>query len=106
LNRIDEIVIFNRLQKEQMKQIVDLQLHRVMTNLKENKDITLEVSDDIKALLAEEGYDPAFGARPLKRLIENKILNPLAVEIIEGKVKEGSKVTVKLSGKKIVFSVR
>jgi len=106
LNRIDEIVIFNRLQKEQMKQIVDLQLHRVMTNLKENKDITLEVSDEIKTLLAEEGYDPAFGARPLKRLIENKILNPLAVEIIEGKVKEGSKVTVKLSGKKIVFSVR
>jgi len=105
LNRIDEIVIFNRLQKEQMLQIVDLQLSTIIKNIKDSKGITLEFSKDVKKMLADEGYDPAFGARPLKRLIENKILNPLAVNIIEGKIKENDKVKVKVSGNKVSFAV-
>jgi len=105
LNRIDEVVIFNRLQKEEMHKIVDLQLEKICRNIKENKEINLVVSDEVKKLLADEGYDPLFGARPLKRLIESKILNPLAAEIVQGKIKEGDQVTAKLAGKKITFQV-
>jgi len=105
LNRIDEIVIFNRLQKKQMLQIVELQLAKIIKNIKESKGVTLEISEEVKKMLADEGYDPAFGARPLKRLIENKILNPLAVKIIEGKLKEGDKIRVRALGNKISFAV-
>jgi ATP-dependent Clp protease ATP-binding subunit ClpB len=105
LNRIDEIVIFNRLQKEHMQQIVELQLAKIIKNIKEAKNINLDISKEVKKMLAKEGYDPAFGARPLKRLIENKILNPLAVKIIERQIKENDKVKVKISGNKISFVI-
>jgi ATP-dependent Clp protease ATP-binding subunit ClpB len=96
LNRIDEIVIFKSLTKEVLAKIVDLELNKVEKRLL-NKLITIKVSNKIKKMLAEKGYDLTFGARPLKRVIQNMILDELALHIIEGKVKEGDKVTVDLS---------
>ncbi len=95
LNRIDEIVVFKSLTKEALSKIIDLELEKVKDRLK-NKDITLKINNKVKKLLAEQGYDTTFGARPLKRIIQNKILDELALEIIEGKVKQGNKVTMDL----------
>ncbi|MEP6699655.1 MAG: ATP-dependent chaperone ClpB, partial [Verrucomicrobiota bacterium] len=84
LNRVDEIIIFDRLLEEELKKIVEIQLRRLTKRL-ENQKITLEVSDAAKARIAREGYDPVYGARPLKRAIQKKILDPLSLQIIEGK---------------------
>ncbi|MFP3041537.1 ATP-dependent chaperone ClpB [Treponema primitia] len=91
LNRIDETVIFNRLGKEEISKIVDIQLKRLMKRLLDRK-ITLTVTDGARRLLAERGYDPLFGARPLKRTIQSDLENPLAKGIIAGKIKDGETV--------------
>lgn len=91
LNRIDEIIMFEALSRDDIRQVVDLQLERVAKRLVE-KDLELVFTSNLKDMLAKEGYDPAFGARPLKRLIQNKILDPLALQIIEGKTKKKIKV--------------
>ncbi len=93
LNRIDDTVVFHALKPEHLTKIVDVQLARVQDRLKD-KHITLEVSAAAKKLLVEKGYDPSFGARPLKRLIQDVILNKLALQILEGAVKEESTVKV------------
>lgn len=93
LNRIDEIIIFHRLDKNQMKRIVDLQLVR-LTERAARQGIGLTVTEVARDLLAKEGFDPAFGARPLKRAIQRLIQNYLAVKLIEGEYKEGDMVTV------------
>jgi ATP-dependent Clp protease ATP-binding subunit ClpB len=93
LNRIDETVIFNRLGKEEISKIVDIQLKRLMKRLLDRK-ITLTVTDGAKRLLAERGYDPLFGARPLKRTIQADLENPLAKGIIAGKIRDGETVVV------------
>ncbi|GAB6390755.1 MAG: ATP-dependent chaperone ClpB [Treponematales bacterium] len=93
LNRIDETVIFNRLGEADIGKIVDIQLARLEERLREARKITLKVSAAAKALLAERGYDPLFGARPLKRTIQTFLENPLAKAIISGEVKEGVTVT-------------
>ncbi|MDR3171397.1 MAG: ATP-dependent chaperone ClpB [Treponema sp.] len=93
LNRIDETVIFNRLGKAEIGKIVDIQLRRLVERLTERK-ITLNITADAKKLLAERGYDPLFGARPLKRTIQGELENPLAKAIIAGKIKEGDTVSV------------
>jgi ATP-dependent Clp protease ATP-binding subunit ClpB len=93
LNRIDETVIFNRLGKDEISKIVDIQLERLKARLAERK-IDLKVNKAAKDLLAERGYDPLFGARPLKRTIQGDLENPLAKAIIAGKIKEGDVVTV------------
>lgn len=93
LNRLDEIVIFHRLNMEHIKKIVDIQLANVKKLLKE-KEIDIELDDTAKEYLASKGFDPAFGARPLKRLIQREIQNRLASYILEGKIKEGDKVKV------------
>lgn len=103
LNRIDDIVIFDRISRENMDKIVEVQLSKVIRHIKTNKDITLEITPDVRKRLAEEGYDPAFGARPLKRLIQTKLLDPLALAIIEGKVEEGQTVKILLKNEKITF---
>lgn len=103
LNRIDDIVIFNRISQHAMREIVDVQLERVVKQIADSKQISLSLDDEVKNLLAKEGYDPTFGARPLKRLIQNKILNPLAVEIIEGRIKEGQTIKVVCPDGKIKF---
>lgn len=95
LNRIDEVVIFKNLSKETLEQIVDLELEKVENRLKA-KNIKLKVAAKIKKYLANKGYDTTFGARPLKRIIQNMILDELAMEIIEGKIKDGDKVSIDL----------
>ncbi|PIR94603.1 ATP-dependent chaperone ClpB [Candidatus Falkowbacteria bacterium CG10_big_fil_rev_8_21_14_0_10_39_11] len=100
LNRIDEIIMFDALSRDDIRKIVDLQLAKVAKRLKE-KELNIEFTDQLKDMLAVEGYDPAYGARPLKRLIQNKILDPLALQIIEGKIKK--KVKVDFTDKKVKF---
>jgi ATP-dependent Clp protease ATP-binding subunit ClpB len=92
LNRVDEVIIFHSLSQEQISRIVDIQLERVSRNLAE-KRITLELTDRAREHLAREGYDPAFGARPLKRVIQRQILDGLATEILRGSIGEGETVT-------------
>jgi ATP-dependent Clp protease ATP-binding subunit ClpB len=93
LNRIDEVLIFHPLRPEQLRKIVELQIERLRKQLAE-KGIGLEVTPEAIQRIAEEGYDPAFGARPLKRVIQQRIQNPLAVEILKREFTEGSKVKV------------
>ena len=94
INRIDDIIVFNKISKENMKLIVDTQLKKLVDELKVTKDITLEITDNAKNALTDQGFDTNFGARPLKRLIQKEILNKLAKELIKGDIKEQSKVTV------------
>ncbi|MBN2476068.1 MAG: ATP-dependent chaperone ClpB [Pirellulales bacterium] len=93
LNRIDEIMIFHPLSREQIRQIVELQIERLRGQLAE-KGIELEVTSAAIDAIAQEGYDPTFGARPLKRVIQQKIQNPLAVEILKREFAEGSRVKI------------
>ncbi|MDO8599301.1 MAG: AAA family ATPase, partial [bacterium] len=102
LNRIDDIIVFHSLSTEHLERIVDFQLGHIMKRLAEQK-IGIEVSSDAKVLLAKRGYDPAFGARPLKRLIQSEILNPLALEIINGNLKPDSRVRIDVEGEHFVF---
>ena len=93
LNRVDEIIIFDRLTEDDLKKIVEIQLKRLSKRLEQQK-ITLDLSDSAKELLAREGYDPVYGARPLRRTIQKEILDPLSIDILEGKVREGQTVKV------------
>jgi len=105
LNRIDETVIFNRLEKTEINKIVDIQLTRLSQRLSERK-ITLTVTEAAKSLLAERGYDPMFGARPLKRTIQSDLENPLAKQVIAGTIRDGETVTADVSGGEITFKKR
>jgi ATP-dependent Clp protease ATP-binding subunit ClpB len=102
LNRIDEIVRFVRLSREDLGQIVDIQIARVEKSLAEKK-LALSATPRAKERLAEMGYDPDFGARPLKRVIQRFILDPLAVELLAGRVKAGDRVVVDLDAGKSKF---
>lgn len=102
LNRLDEIVVFNSLTKEDLERIVDIQMERVKERL-EKRGITLELTEAARSWLAREGYDPAFGARPLRRVIERKLLNPLAQAILEGRYRDGSKVVVDAGPDGLIF---
>src|SRR5437899_2043882 len=93
LNRVDEIIIFDRLTEDDLKKIVEIQLRRLAKRLEQQK-IMLKLSDSAKELLAREGYDPVYGARPLRRVIQKEILDPLSIDILEGKVREGQTVYV------------
>jgi ATP-dependent Clp protease ATP-binding subunit ClpB len=104
LNRIDEIVIFHQLTREQLRGIVDLQLERVRQRLAE-RHIELEISPAALDFLAEEGFDPVYGARPLKRVIGRRLLDPLALEMVGGNVRDGSRVRVDLEGGNLLFHV-
>jgi ATP-dependent Clp protease ATP-binding subunit ClpB len=94
LNRIDDIVVFKQLGKEHIAQIIDVQLERLRKNLAD-RGISIVLEDSAKELLVKEGYDPTFGARPLKRAIQSLIQNPLAVKLLNGEI--GSGQTVKVS---------
>jgi ATP-dependent Clp protease ATP-binding subunit ClpB len=104
LNRVDDIVIFRPLGEAQIATIVDLQLVRMSTLLAEKK-ITLTVTDEAKHLLATEGYDPAFGARPLKRTIQRLVQNPLAMALLEGKFKDGDAIVARAAAGHLVFEL-
>jgi len=102
LNRVDEIIIFHSLSLENLVQIVDIQLGHLRDRLAEHK-MTLHVSDEAQRYLAEKGYDPVYGARPLKRVIQREIQDPLAKEMLEGKLSGGDTVRAELQDGQIVF---
>jgi len=104
INRLDEIIIFDVLKPEVVREIVDVQLERVVERMTA-KEIEIEFSDELRDYLATEGYDAKFGARPLKRVIQRKVLSPIANEIIIGSVVEGGKVCVELKDKEPVVKV-
>jgi ATP-dependent Clp protease ATP-binding subunit ClpC len=91
LNRIDDIIVFKSLTKEDLERIVELEIHEVEKRLHE-QDIKLELTADVKDFLIERGFDKVFGARPLKRTIQRFLEDPLAEEIIAGKIKKGSAI--------------
>ena len=105
LNRIDEIVIFNSLGPAEIAKIVEIQAGHLRRRLAD-KRITLELTDAAKALLARQGYDPAFGARPLKRTIQRLVQDPLALRLLEGEFAEGDSVIVDAEGDAITFRKR
>ncbi|MDY4670627.1 MAG: ATP-dependent Clp protease ATP-binding subunit, partial [Oliverpabstia sp.] len=105
LNRIDEILVFHTLRKEEIKQIVSLLLKKLQSRCKEQLDIELTVRNSVKEYIAEEGFDSKYGARPLKRAIQNKIEDAMAEEILEGRIHRGDHVIVSVSKKVIKFSV-
>ncbi|MBW1943942.1 MAG: ATP-dependent chaperone ClpB [Deltaproteobacteria bacterium] len=102
LNRIDEIIIFNSLGLDEIKKIVDIQLGYLERRLESSK-IALELTEEAKEYLAHTGFDPVYGARPLKRTIQHLIQDPLAMKILDGSVREGEKVTVDMADGQIVF---
>ena len=102
LNRVDEIIIFDRLNDKELKKIVEIQLRRLTKRLEKQK-IVLQLSDAAKARIASEGYDPVYGARPLKRAIQKEILDPLSLQILEGRIHEGQTIQVEEVDGKLVF---
>jgi ATP-dependent Clp protease ATP-binding subunit ClpB len=102
LNRVDDMVIFHPLDAEVLKKIVSIQVGLVQKRLADKK-IAIELTDGAKELMAEEGFDMVYGARPLKRVIQRDVLNPLASKILSGEVKEGSRVIVDRSDRRLVF---
>ena len=105
LNRIDEIILFHRLKREEMGAIVDIQLERLVALLAERK-ITLELDDDARTWLANKGYDPVYGARPLKRVIQKYVQDPLAEQILSGQVPDGSTVKITSGTDRLLFRSR
>lgn len=102
LNRLDEIIKFHSLQKADIRKIVDIQLHRLQDRL-EDRHITISLDDKAKDWLADNGYDSEFGARPLKRLIQQEIENPLAVKLLDGSIKDLSSVKISANQDKLTF---
>jgi len=93
LNRVDDIVVFHRLSREQIAKIIDVQLERLRAMLHE-RNVSLALADSARELLAREGYDTNFGARPLKRAIQTMIQNPLAMKLLRGEISPGQTVIV------------
>jgi ATP-dependent Clp protease ATP-binding subunit ClpB len=102
LNRVDEIVEFHPLSREQLGEIVELQLARLRERLTE-RELSLELTAGAKALVAEAGWDPAYGARPLKRALQRLVENPLALRLLEGDFAEGDTVLVDARDGELVF---
>jgi len=103
LNRIDDIIVFRPLTREDLRHIVDLQLAR-LESLLEERHLRLEVTQDVREFLADEGYDPVYGARPLKRVIQRQLQNPIALEMLEGTYGDGDTIRVELADGKVGFA--
>ena len=103
LNRIDDIVIFGQLDRKEIEKIIDVQLEKLRRNLAE-RGITIVLEDSAKQLLSDEGYDPTFGARPLKRAIQTLIQNPLAIKLLNGEIRSGSVIHVAADGETLKFT--
>ena len=103
LNRVDEIILFHRLKREHMGRIVDIQMLRLQ-KLLEDRKIVLTLEPKAREWLADKGYDPAYGARPLKRVIQKSVQDPLAELILSGKIKDGEKVTISAGKQGLVFN--
>jgi ATP-dependent Clp protease ATP-binding subunit ClpB len=105
LNRIDEIIFFHALGREHLKKIIDIQLRGLVKRLEDRK-IHVELTDTAKEQLVREGYDPAYGARPLKRTIQRNVLDPLALRVLEGAFTEGDTVVVDANAGALTFEKR
>ncbi len=103
LNRVDEIISFDRLTEDNLREIVKIQLQRVVGRLEE-RNMRLEVTPEAETFLAREGYDPVYGARPLKRAIQRSLLDPLSLELLEGRFKEGDGIRVEIANDALVFN--
>jgi ATP-dependent Clp protease ATP-binding subunit ClpB len=103
LNRVDDVIIFQSLDESEIERIVDIQLEKLKKRLAQ-QNLTLDVDAAAKKLLAKEGYDPQFGARPLKRAVQERILNPLSLRLLEGDFKPGDKIKVSASDGELVFA--
>jgi ATP-dependent Clp protease ATP-binding subunit ClpB len=102
LNRIDDIVVFHSLTAEQLSEVVEIQAGRLRRMLAE-RNITLELTDEAKEHIAREGFDPAYGARPIKRTLQRLVADPLALQILEGRFSDGDTVRVAVNGDGLVF---
>ena len=102
LNRIDETIIFDRLNREELTEIVGLQLERVRQRLAK-QGIGLDLSPEAKEFIANQGYDPIYGARPLKRAIQRHLLDPLSLEVLEGEFQDGDLIRAEMHGGKLAF---
>ncbi|HBN51438.1 MAG TPA: ATP-dependent chaperone ClpB, partial [Thalassospira sp.] len=103
LNRLDEVLLFHRLKRAQMDTIVDIQLGRLEKLLFDRK-ITLQLDEFAKSWLADKGYDPVYGARPLKRVVQRYLQNPLAMQILEGGIKDGDTIPVSAEGGQLLLN--
>jgi ATP-dependent Clp protease ATP-binding subunit ClpB len=102
LNRVDEIIFFHSLGLEHMKQIIDIQVHSLLKRLEDRK-IHVQLSDAAKSFIVSEGYDPMYGARPLKRTLQRRVLDPLAMRVLEGEFREGDRVLVDVGDNELTF---
>jgi ATP-dependent Clp protease ATP-binding subunit ClpB len=105
LNRVDDVIIFQSLDEAELARIVDIQLGRLEKRLAQ-QNLTLDVDKGAKSLLAKEGYDPQFGARPLKRAIQEHLLDPLATKLLAGEFKPGEKIKVGANGDGLTFKAK
>jgi ATP-dependent Clp protease ATP-binding subunit ClpB len=103
LNRIDEAILFHRLKREQMASIVDIQIGHLLKLLADRK-ITLELDDTARTWLANKGYDSTYGARPLKRVIQKHVQDPLAEQILGGRIRDGQSVKITVKGGGLVIN--
>jgi ATP-dependent Clp protease ATP-binding subunit ClpB len=103
LNRIDETIIFRPLTMEQLKKIVEIQLRRLEAQLTE-AGLTVRVTEAAKEQLADEGFDPTYGARPLKRIIQQRLSNPLATALLDGSIVNGGEVEIDWDGDEFTFN--
>jgi ATP-dependent Clp protease ATP-binding subunit ClpB len=103
VNRLDEIVEFHQLTREEIAQIVDLQVAKLVTRVRD-RGVEVELTDDARTLLANLGYDPTYGARPLKRVIQKQLVDKLALKLLEGEFQAGDRVVVNASDGELVFS--
>jgi len=102
LNRVDEIIFFHALTLEHMKEIIDIQIHGLLKRLEERK-IHVDLSEEAKRFIVSEGYDPMYGARPLKRTLQRRVLDPLALRVLQGDFREGDRIIVDVDDNGLVF---
>ncbi len=103
LNRIDDIIFFHALSREDIRKIVEIQMHSLLARLEDRK-LRVELSDAARDLVIEEGYDPVYGARPLRRTLQRRLLDPLAMAVLEGRFREGDVIAVDVGPEGLVFN--
>jgi ATP-dependent Clp protease ATP-binding subunit ClpB len=103
VNRLDEIVEFHQLSRDEISQIVDLQVAKLITRVRE-RGVEVELTDEARTLLGNLGYDPTYGARPLKRVIQKQLVDKLALKLLEGEYQPGDRVLVDAQGGELAFS--